>query len=110
MKIIKNLINSDSNINLRILLVLTLGVILRLLMPLRGYNVDAESWRIVADIVNQNGNVYAETWRYPYGPVWAQILHVLDKLPFGLYLQPIEALRWKAACFLTLVDVGIFFF
>jgi hypothetical protein len=60
MKIIKNLINSNSNINLKILLVLTLGVILRLLMPLRGYNVDAESWRIVADIVNAVSNTAEE--------------------------------------------------
>ena len=108
MEIIKALINRNA-INLKIVLVLTFGTILRLLMPLRGYNVDAESWRIVADIINQGGNIYAETWRYPYGPVWAQILHMLDMLPFGLNLSAIEALRWKAAYFLTLVDIGIFF-
>ena len=39
-------------------IILMLGVTLRVLLPLRGFNYDIESWKIAADILIQKGNVY----------------------------------------------------
>ncbi len=77
-----------------------------MLAPLRGYNFDVESYRIVADIVSAGGNVYAETDRYNYGPIWFHILHALDVMPW-FDQEGVVGLRWKVASFLTLVDLGI---
>ena len=86
--------------------ILAVGIALRLVMPMRGSNYDMESYRIVADIVAKGGDVYAETNRYNYGPVWFHILHALDSLPW-IAGDKLTALHWKVACFLTIVDIGI---
>lgn len=64
-------------------LVIVIGVALRLALPLLGHNFDVESYRIVADIMGDGGNVYAETSRYNYWPIWFLIVHWLDMLPGG---------------------------
>lgn len=89
-------------------LVIVIGVTLRLSLPLLGHNFDVESYRIVADIMGDGGNVYAETSRYNYGPIWFLIVHGLDMLPGGGAGDPAAALHFKIAAFLTLVDIGLF--
>ncbi len=88
------------------ILVITLGTVLRLAIAQRGYNFDIASYRIVADIAAGGGNVYAETQRYNYGPVWFYILSFLDYLPFPLS-DPLLSLRWKVTSFLSLTDIAI---
>lgn len=88
-------------------LTLIAGIAVRLIMPIWGNNYDMDSYRIVADIVAHGGNVYAETARYNYGPIWFLILHTLDALPWG-NASTLIALHWKVTVFLTMVDVGIF--
>lgn len=92
-----------------IALVLLIGITLRMILTLHDYNYDVISYRIVADIIDRGGNVYAETDRYNYAPSWFYTLHALDVLP-SLGLDPLVALRTKVAALLTLVDVGIFTF
>lgn len=41
---------------------------------------DTESYEIVAGIEARHGNVYAETRRYNYSPLWARLLAVFDVL------------------------------
>ncbi|MDQ6894071.1 MAG: hypothetical protein M3167_15480 [Acidobacteriota bacterium] len=41
---------------------------------------DTESYEIVAGIEARHGNVYAETRRYNYSPLWARLLAALDAL------------------------------
>ncbi|TIX49424.1 hypothetical protein E5222_11235 [Alteraurantiacibacter aquimixticola] len=89
-------------------LVLATGVLARLLLPFHEHNFDVDSYRIVADIMAAGGNVYAETPRYNYGPVWFNIVHWLDLLPSPPGADPTKALHFKIAAFLTLVDVGLF--
>ena len=89
------------------LLVLLIGITARVLIPLRGFNYDIESWKIAADILANGGNVYGQTGRYNYGPIWFYILHFLDQFP-GTGAGHFLAFRWKVALFLSVVDIGIF--
>ena len=63
----------------------------------------------MASIVREGGNVYAETIRYNYSPVWFHVLHALDSLPL-LAADRFDGLRWKVVMLLTITDVGIFVF
>ena len=77
-----------------------ISVFMKLLVSLRGWNFDYESYCIVSDIVVSGGNVYAETSRYNYGPVWFNILGMF-KILFG------SCFRFSIIVFLSLIDVGI---
>ena len=85
-------------------LVLLVGLSARMAAAAYGHNYDVDSYFLVTKIMAAGGNVYAETTRYNYGPVWFLTLHGLD-----LLAQHNEViLRWLLAGFLSLVDVGIF--
>lgn len=100
-------IRTRFNSNLLLLGVVFIGVGLRLLVSSLGHNYDLDSFRIVAEIVGRGGNVYAETARYNYGPVWFGILGAFD-WGAGLSGGNREAMfRVVLVCFLTLVDLGI---
>lgn len=86
--------------------VIVVGTMLRLAVAQRGYNFDIASYRIVADIMANGGNVYAETQRYNYGPIWFHILAFLDFLPFPIS-DPLLSLRWKVTVFLSITDIAI---
>lgn len=59
-----------------------IGFVLRMALSAQPvYNFDVESYGIVAGIVRHNGNVYAETYRYNYSPVWSILLGLLSFLP-----------------------------
>lgn len=87
-------------------LVVVFGVALRFLAASRGYNFDIESYRIVADIMMKDGNVYAETARYNYGPIWFHVLRFLDTIPW-ISENALWSLRWKVTLFLTMVDLAL---
>jgi hypothetical protein len=87
-----------------LLLVVALGLAARLAMATLGHNFDITSWFIVADIRHHGGNVYAETDRYNYGPVWFLVLQALDVLSGHHH----AVLRYLLTLFLSLVDLGIF--
>ena len=78
------------------LVIIALGLDLRMGAAVLGHNFDIESWYIVADIMRHGGNVYAETGRYNYGPVWFFILHVLDVLAAHRHGRRITAARTDA--------------
>jgi glycosyltransferase involved in cell wall biosynthesis len=65
-----------------------------------GPTFDYESYEIVADIANAGGNVYAETIRYNYGPLWFLLLGSLRSAFGGGFRMAIVAL-------LSLADAGI---
>ena len=84
--------------------VLVCGLIARYAVSLRGFNFDFESYLIVADLVRRGENVYANTARYNYGPVWFNLLHVAHLIGAG---EP-RLFRICVITILSLVDVGIF--
>jgi hypothetical protein len=79
------------------------GLAARMLAATGGHNYDMASWNIVADITARGGNVYAETYRYNYGPVWFLVLHALDVVADHRHIL----LRYLVAGFLSLADLGI---
>ncbi len=89
-----------------LLLVIVFGLAIRMVAATLGDTFDMHSWFIVADIAQHGGNVYAETARYNYGPIWFWMVHGLDLLS-GHHR---EVLRYVVAGWLSLVDLGIFFF
>ena len=88
-------------------LVLILGIMGRFAVATRGYNYDMSSWKITADIRVKGGNVYAETSRHPYGPVWFLILEVINRIALS-FSDAFVVFRYLIVAFLTLVDIGIF--
>jgi hypothetical protein len=83
---------------------LCLGLVARLLfawLDLKTYAAfDLESYQIVQGIVRHGGNVYAETARYNYSPLWSWILGALDFVQRGLGLPA----HLVVCSFLTGVD------
>jgi hypothetical protein len=101
--------NPNNNYSQRIgllFLVILFGLFARLDMATLGWNYDMSSYRIVAGILDQGGNVYASTERYNYGPFWFLILHGLDLLAGHNQV----VFRYLVAGFLSLIDVGICLF
>jgi hypothetical protein len=81
------------------------GVRLYLAYAFRG-NYDQFSYELVAEIMNRGGNVYAETSRYNYSPLWAYVLAFLQYIADSSHVQ----FHFVIRSFLTMVDilVGIF--
>jgi hypothetical protein len=91
------------------LTVVVLGIGLRLVAATRGHNYDVDSFLIVVDIVKHGGNVYAETARYNYGPVWSNIISILYNVASVFQNNQDLIFRYILAGFLSFVDMGIFF-
>ena len=73
-----------------------------------GHNFDIESWALFADLVREGKNVYAETYRNPYGPLWAHLCAAISFIQTeGLGSTSIEGFHRLVAFFLALVDVAI---
>jgi hypothetical protein len=73
-----------------------------------GYNYDFESHLIVGKIVSSGGNVYAETSRYNYGPIFSLCLGLFYYLSSFLG-NPSFAYRMFIVCFLTCFDIALSF-
>ncbi len=97
----------ESNRLWLVLCIIVLGVVPRLVVEVRGHNYDLDSYMIVADIVQRGGNVYAETERYNYGPIWFSLIGGFDSLARMLGFEGSAAFRVVLVSFLTLVDLGI---
>lgn len=87
---------------------LGVGIIARFAIMARGHNFDLDSWQLVADIAGNNGNVYAETYRYNYGPIWFEILRIFDWVA-QLFPHPELAFRICIVGILTAADIGIWY-
>lgn len=91
------------NKGFQVILIIFTGIILRFFFSTFPANYDFESYKIVISILEKGGNVYAETSRYNYGPLWFGILWFLNLL--SQYLS----LRLLICSILTIADLGIFY-
>lgn len=109
-KIVFNKVNEISRnkvvITITLSLVVLVGVLLRFYAMTRGHNFDFESYKIVGDIVVNGGNVYAETFRYNYGPIWFSILGFFYWIG-SLFASHELIFRILIVALLTSVDLGI---
>lgn len=80
-----------------------IGFFLRFYVSLVGFNYDYGSWKIVGEIVSLGKNVYWETTRYSYGPVWALILGFLRQISL-FFLNDWFVFRLLLILLLTLTD------
>lgn len=80
-----------------------LGSSLRLIATLRGHNYDFDSYIIVLEIIKKGGNVYAETQRYNYGPLWFNIMWAL----YNIANKDHAIFRILLTLLLSLADAGI---
>ena len=80
-----------------------LGIILRFILMRLGHNFDFDSYCIVGKLASQGENIYANTSRYNYGPVWFTLLGMFWN--FSLYFaHNIVAFRACIVVTLTLSD------
>ncbi len=79
------------------------GLFIRIYISNLGYNFDFGSWQIVGNLVNQGKNVYQETTRYSYGPLWFLILGLFKKISL-LFENDYFAFRCLIILTLTISD------
>ena len=100
----------DCKINKKHIMLLglfSLGVIFRYMVMTLGYNYDFESYCIVGEIASNFRNVYAETTRYNYAPIFLCIQGLLYRISL---VKPDEhelIYRVLIVTVLTLTDLGI---
>jgi hypothetical protein len=99
--------NSDQrNFLFLFIFLLFFGFVLRLLAASFGYTYDLDSYSIVGKIITTGGNVYNETIRYNYGPLWFYVVGAVYK--FSTYFHAsFMVFRFTLASILAFVDIGI---
>ncbi|HXV61071.1 MAG TPA: hypothetical protein VEK15_10285 [Vicinamibacteria bacterium] len=91
-------------------LLAVLSVLAKVYLAGLGHNFDLESWALFAQLIQDGKNVYAETYRNPYGPVWGYVCAVTSTLQVLLLKShSLEDFHRLIALWLSLVDVGIAF-
>lgn len=86
-----------------VVVVVVAGLFARFLLAASFHgNFDQDSYEIVARLMQRGANVYAETNRYNYSPVWAHVLFALYTLARWANLSFHLCVRG----FLTLADLG----
>ena len=101
-------IESEEKLFRILCLIILNGTIIRLFLAYTRYgNYDMQSFEIVAGIVRQGGNVYRETVRYNYSPLWSMILGFLK----GLHLSfPALCFHFVQRAFMCGVDLATLLF
>lgn len=87
--------------------VIGIGVLLRGWTATLGYNYDVESFQIVGNLAAEGRNVYANTSRYNYGPVWLMVLGALKWVQLYFGSNDIGAYHLCIAAVLTAADLAI---
>lgn len=89
--------------------IVLVAVLLRLVVMSLGHNFDFESYLIVGEIVNSGGNVYAETPRYNYGPIFSFFQGFFYYIS-SFFTNQTLMFRIFMVCFLTGFDIVLALF
>ena len=93
---------------LTLAMVIFAGTVIRLILAAVVYgNFDMQSYEMVADIVNKDGNVYAATERYNYSPVWFMVLAVLKKIQLAMPGVPFHFVVRSFLCGVDLLTLVV---
>ena len=90
--------------NLFLLAGIMASIVVKLSLASLGHNWDVGSWYVVSDKVLQGKSVYASTFRYNYGPIWAAILGYLRELGKWIDFDSGEGFHILIAGFLACID------
>ena len=82
------------------------GITLRFVLMTLGHNFDFESYCIVGELAAHGKNIYANTGRYNYGPVWFTLLGIFWNIA-SLFQQHILVFRILIVSVLTITDIII---
>ena len=82
------------------------GVITRFVLMSLGHNFDFDSYCIVGELAAAGKNIYANTHRYNYGPVWFTLLGLFWKIS-SCFTRNILTFRVLIVSTLTLADFFI---
>lgn len=93
--------------NLFLLAAIIASIVVKLSLASLGHNWDVGSWYVVSDLVLQGKSVYAHTFRYNYGPIWAAILGGIRGLCKWLDFDSGEGFHILIAGFLAGIDALI---
>jgi len=102
---IKKEMPSTSKIVLTIILLLIIlnGTIIRLMLASTCFgNHDMQCWEVIADIAAKDGNVYNETHKYVYTPVFFEVLRVIKNIQLNF---PSLTLHFLIKTFLSIIDL-----
>ena len=101
-------ISLNNNYNFYIIInIFFIGLFLRFYISQFGSNFDYQMWKMNLDLY-KNGDSFYNAGRYNYGPVWINILLLLDKFDLS-FLNLNDQFRIKIIFFLSFVDFLIFF-
>lgn len=70
-------------------------------------NFDIESYIQIADLVHRGLNIYANTFRYNYGPIWAGVVWVVRIVGREVGYETLDQFHLLIAGVLSAADVGI---
>lgn len=83
-----------------------LGIVLRISVSSLGHNFDLESYVVVASVVDAGENVYNETNRYNYGPVWLHVIGTASRMA-RIWDDQFGFFKFFLSFTLTIADLGL---
>jgi hypothetical protein len=86
---------------------IAIGSGVRIWLATLGHNFDVESWLIAGQALHAGRNVYVETFRLPYGPVWALISSLALSVQNAFGWSGLTSFHVLVASVLTTSDVAI---
>jgi len=88
-------------------LALAIGIVVRIWLATLGHNFDLESWLIAGRALHAGKNVYVETFRLPYAPLWAIVSSLALHVQEWLGWNGMVSFHALIASVLTASDVAI---
>lgn len=88
---------------------IAIGTVARVLIALRGHNLDYLAWLSNASVLRDGGNLYSGNETYGYGPVWMFILRFAD-LAQNIFSENRQVFRLVIIFVLTAFDLMIAIF
>jgi hypothetical protein len=86
-----------------VVMVVLAGTMVRLILAASVYgNIDMQAYEADVRIVSNGGNIYAETDRYNYSPVWFLTLYALKRIQLAL---PGVSFHFAVKAFLCVIDL-----
>jgi len=102
---------SKTRVVITVVMVILAGTIIRLVLAMGVFgNFDMDSYEIVVGIARKGGNVYAETKRYNYSPVWFMVLMALKRIQIAMPDLPFHFVVRLFLCCIDLLTLGVLLF